>query len=254
MRVALRLYGETFHPHAISSFIDDLGRTGRMLGAVHEMDMAMAKARHAHETSAQPGSSLLHGWQEQRDRAWRKLLAWLNDDDYGAFKAVFAAFCATPGLGTKGREEAWGSSTQPRQLRHVAPALLMDDYVAIRSYEQVLPAAGTAHLETWHGLRVDSRRLLYHLEFLRHLLGNDGEQLIAGLNALQKLLDDLNDAVDSQHMLADALSRRKSKPAAAYLSAQVELGRQLAAQAPPLLFALVSPEMRQCLGRALAQL
>ena len=119
---------------------------------------------------------------------------------------------------------------------------------------QVLPDTGAVHFEILHALRIDCKYLRYNLEFVRHLLGDDSDRLLAPLRALQDVLGDLNDAVVSQHMLADALSRRKSKSTTAYLSSQVELGHELAAQAPPLLFAFVGPAMRQCLGRALAQL
>ena len=93
--------------------------------------------------------NLIRRTDGKRQRDKMSNVAWLKYDDSGAFKVVFAAFCATPGLGTKGGKEAWGSWTKPWvELRHVAPALLMDDFVAIRSYEQASPAVGTAHLET----------------------------------------------------------------------------------------------------------
>ena len=68
MRVALRLYGAYFQPDAIHGFVDDLGRTGRLLGAVRDMDVALAKARHAHKATGQPGKSLLQAWQQSATR------------------------------------------------------------------------------------------------------------------------------------------------------------------------------------------
>ena len=254
MRVALRLYGAYFQPDAILGFVDDLGRTGRLLGAVRDMDVALAKARHAHKATGQPGKSLLQAWQQQRDKACSQLLDWLDHDDYAAFTAGFAAFCAKPGRGVKVHEQALSLSPEPLQVRYVAPTVLMQGFAAIRSYEQLLPATGAVHFEPLHALRIDCKYLRYNLEFLRHLLGADGEQLIAPLITLQDVLGDLNDAVVSQQLLKHALSRHKSAPTAAYLEAQLELSRQLAAQAPPLLHAFIAPAMRQCLGRAIARL
>ena len=254
MRVALRLYGAYFQHDAIHGFVDDLGRTGRLLGAVRDMDVALAKARHAHKATGQPGKSLLQAWQQQRDKACSQLLDWLDHDDYAAFTAGFAAFCATPGRGVKVNEQALSLSPEPLQVRYVAPTVLMQGFAAIRSYEQVLPDTGAVHFEILHALRIDCKYLRYNLEFLRHLVGEEGEQLIAPLIALQDVLGELNDTVVSQQLLEHARSRHKSAPTAAYLEAQLELSRQLAAQAPPLLHALIGPAMRQCLGRAIARL
>ena len=64
-----------------------------------------------------------------------------------------------------------------------------------------MPATGAVHFETLHALRIDCKYLRYNLEFLRHLLGAEGEQLIAPLIALQDVLGELNDAVVSQQLL-----------------------------------------------------
>jgi CHAD domain-containing protein len=90
----------------------------------------------------------------------------------------------------------------PYQVRHVAPRLIYTRYETVRAYEPIL---ADAQIETLHALRIDCKYLRYTLEFLREVLGPEGEAVITEVKAMQDHLGDLNDAEVAIGLLSEFL-------------------------------------------------
>ena len=88
----------------------------------------------------------------------------------------------------------------PYQTRHLLPALVYQQVAAVRAFDELLP---TAPLATWHGLRIQLKRLRYLLEFFEPLLAASATELLKQLKEMLELLGVLNDARVGLALLAD---------------------------------------------------
>jgi CHAD domain-containing protein/phosphoglycolate phosphatase-like HAD superfamily hydrolase len=254
-RASAELFAAWFERPVVKPMLKALRTTGRRLGAVRDLDVALLKLRTyqtALPAAQSPGlDGLVAHWEDLRRAAYGGLLEWLDTDAYRTFIADFAAFCATPGLGAVVEP---AGAVHPTQVRHVMPAAVLDRFGAVRAYEAVLdPAADAAPSETTlHTLRIECKRLRYALEAVRHLLGEDGEDVIGQLKALQDHLGDLHDAVVARDALARAREDGVVGPMVeAYREHQVETAARLTAEFPPVFEAFVARRNRKRLLRAL---
>lgn len=252
-RAALKLYGKFFKPKAIRALRKALRATARQLGQVRDLDVALAKAKRKGDSQGRrkkAQAQLLAEWQAQRALAYDTLLSWLDSRAYSTFVADFYDFCTTPGLGAKARHTGVGEAPPPTQVRHVMPSLLMARFEQVRTYEGLVRAGEIVDYATVHALRIDCKYLRYSLEFVRHLLGAEGEILIGRLKTLQDLLGDLNDAVVAKEMMAHHADQLGS----AVLARQQAVIDELSKAVPAALADFVTLENRQRVGAALAQL
>jgi len=88
----------------------------------------------------------------------------------------------------------------PYQTRHLLPVLVYQQLAAVRAFDERLP---TAPLATWHGLRIQLKRLRYLLEFFEPLLAASATELLQQLKEMLELLGALNDARVGLALLAD---------------------------------------------------
>jgi CHAD domain-containing protein len=209
-RAAGRLYGSYFAPknRRVRRFMDQLRTTGRRLGAVRDLDVALARLQET-KVAAEAGhrhgiDELARHWREQRDDAHARLLKWLDSEEYAAFIADFDDFVRTPGEAVAPFRPVPGEAPPPFQLRHTIPSMVLSSYEGIRAFEVLFEAEEPIPVETLHALRIECKYLRYHLEFNQRLLGSQGADLIATLKALQEDLGRLNDASVALEMLADA--------------------------------------------------
>jgi CHAD domain-containing protein len=106
-----------------------------------------------------------------------------------------------------------------------------------------------------HALRIDCKRLRYSLEFVRHLLGNDGRTLIKQLRRLQDHLGDLNDAVVARdRLITGAPELREESGVRRYRERQEEIVARLIERFPTVWETFIARENRAVLMRALATL
>jgi CHAD domain-containing protein len=203
MRAAMRVFGDFFEPEAITSFNKGIRRVTRALGPVRDLDVFEEKAGHylgrLPEAAKNGLDPLLETWRKERKGAREKMIAFLESDRYKKFKREFGEFLQIEGAGARPIPR---DRPVPYQVRHVAPRLIYTRYETVRAYETILH---DAQIEMLHALRIDCKYLRYTLEFLREVLGPEGEAVIKEVKVMQDHLGDLNDADVAIHLLNEFL-------------------------------------------------
>lgn len=262
-RVAGTLYGGYFDPRSrkVKRFMRRLGATGRLLGSVRDLDVALHKlgAYAGAEGAAGEGTqALTEAWTRKRQQAHAKLLEWLDSREYQRFVTAFLRFCATPGASVARFCPTRGEPPTPHQVRHVLPSLILARYEAIRAFEvlfeQARATGAEIPIETLHALRIECKYMRYHLEFNAELLGRDAAGLIERLKGLQEHLGDLNDASVSSALLAHTPMAEEGDGAAEYAALQVTTQEALRRSLPADLDAFLAEETRRTLSLALARI
>jgi len=100
-RAAFRIVQPYFRRKAIRAFQDELRTAAGYLGAVRDLDVLM-EAVEEHRSSLSPAAAeglepLLDEWRAKRDSARAELVAYLDGDDYQAFKESYGAFLSSAG-------------------------------------------------------------------------------------------------------------------------------------------------------------
>jgi len=269
-RAAGRLYAAYFEAESrrVPRFLRRLRTTGRLLGAVRDLDVALARLARVVGTRPEQEQGELDAlaahWRTARERAHRTLLAWLDSRKYRRFVRDLSRFTRTPGAAVRHFKPVPGEAPPPHQLRHTIPGMILSRYERIRAFETLFEDDAPVPVETLHALRIECKYLRYHLEFNARLLGNEGAELIADLKALQEHLGDLNDAFVSAQMLADVPTppagdnpEGNAAPSGAlhaYLAHQQVAIESLRARVPYDLQRCLSHETRRKLALALAHI
>jgi triphosphatase len=192
-RAALRIVAPYFRRKAIRAFRDELRIAAGYLGAVRDLDVLIEAAEKHQSSLSSPAADglepLLDEWRGKRDAAREDLLAYLDGDDYQAFKESYRAFLSSTGEGLK--DAAPDDAPEPYLVRHILPAEMWDHYGRVRAYETVL---AWASIEAIHALRIECKRLRYLLEFFSEALGRGAAEAIEALVALQDHTGELHDA------------------------------------------------------------
>jgi len=216
VRAAARIYRSYFELKAVRHYLKRLRKTAQLLGAVRDMDVAIAKlvdyqgkARGKRRRELQ---TTMDGWLAKRTHAHQALVEWLDSEQYTEFVVDVLQFCRTPGAGLVDLKPVAGKDVTPFEVRHVAPTMLLANFERVRAYEVWFEQPEEVPVETLHRLRIECKYLRYNLEFVENLLGAEGAALIERLRHLQDDLGELNDAVVSQQLLSEA---ENGKPALA---------------------------------------
>ncbi len=255
-RAAVSLFAAYFKPGAIRSHVKALRHTGRLLGAVRDRDVALLNlGKYAGNQSPKERKGLqaiARTWKIEHKTARKSLLAWLDSPAYQGFLADFDAFCRTPGAGVK--DVTWQANQPlvPAQVRHILPAVMTQQYAAMRSYEVLFEEMESVPEEALHALRIEGKRLRYCLEFTKHLLGEPGAALIANLRDIQDHLGDLNDAAVSRGQLQ--AMQEQGEAVAAYIVEQQGIVDTLRSQFPEHFWRFVGSANRSALAEAVARL
>jgi CHAD domain-containing protein len=149
-------------------------------------------------------------------------------------------------------------------LRYLVPGLIYERYEAVHAYEMLLEKATP---DTLHQLRITFKQLRYAVEFFSEILGEEGEQVIKGVKALQDHLGELNDAEVASHSLRDLLAewdqnqahlplaeRQSPTQLAAYLEAKLEERQRLMETFPQAWARFNQPDLRRNLALAISVL
>lgn len=229
MRAAFEVFGDAFTPKAIKTHLKGLKATGRGLGRVRDLDVFMEKAGHYLDTlppEQQPGlEPLLDSWMQERETARTRMVAYLDGEDYAAFKDSFLKFVTTAGEGV---QESPAGGFTPQRAGDIAPILIYGRLAAVRAFNTILE---TAALEQFHALRIEFKKLRYTVEYFREVLGAESKAVINDLKVIQDHLGDLNDADVATQILRDFLAewdglqdrlpvagRQSPEPVLAYLT------------------------------------
>jgi triphosphatase len=252
IRTALLLFGDFLRRKRTRAFQAVLRTTGKRLGAVRDLDVALKKlAKRADSADSADLRALADAWRVERKQAFAALIEWLDSDEYRDFLVAFGRFCATAGQGARRFHKDKRRSPTPQQVRHVLPTIIVQGFARVRAFETHIAARGTLSVKQLHQLRIVCKQLRYSLEFAQPLLGRSGERLIGALKTLQEQLGALNDAVVSQRLVADLTEQAEAVQE--YGTAQQVQIEQVRGEAIGTFVDFVGPRTRRLLGAALAQ-
>ncbi len=207
MRAALRVFSGYIDSRAYKPFARILRRTGRVLGAVRDLDVAREKTQHYIDTLPPERhgelDSFLAAREVEHNSRREEMIAFLDSDEYNRFKDDFMHFLETPDAGSL-PDVSQGNEPLPERVRHVLPIPLFDGYAHIRAFDDIVTAPDVP-LSRLHQLRIASKGLRYTLEFFQEVLAPDAGDLIEECKRLQDHLGNLQDAVVSSGALRDFL-------------------------------------------------
>ncbi|MEN6478772.1 MAG: CHAD domain-containing protein [Anaerolineales bacterium] len=228
MRSALRLFGPYLRGPDVARVNERLRRTGLVLGAVRDLDVAIARAEAfaAADATSPDLTPLLARWRRERDRARGAMLRYLNGREYARLQHAMGSL-----LTSLEQDESWAEGNQA--VGYLAPRLVFIDEAIVEAYDTVLP---DAPVQLLHALRIDCKRLRYGLEFFREVLPAEIEALIPTVVQLQDHLGDLHDQYVTVEMIRELVQGREGAPeyagALVYREACVARQRALAESFP----------------------
>ncbi|MCQ1536008.1 CHAD domain-containing protein [Methanosarcina sp. KYL-1] len=217
MRAASGVFEDYLDSGQLEPHLKGLKRTLGALGGVRDLDVFREKAENYLKTLP-PGNEheldpLFAVLVEEREKARKNMLAYLNGEKYGCFKREFSEFLAVP--------EAWALPTTnekhdalPHRVKDVLPSILYARFADIGAYAEWVEGPYVS-VERLHRLRIAAKGLRYTFEFFEDVLGKDAKTMIKEFKALQDHLGDLHDAVVAIDLLGSYLSTGAWGPAEA---------------------------------------
>ena len=206
MRMALRVFDDYLEPDVMRPVLKGLRRTGRLLGAVRDLDVFGEKTQHYLDglPAARRGEldGLLDGCRGERERQRERMAAYLDGDRYRAFVERFSELLEAPVELLASRPPA---DPRPQRVAQVLPGVLYKDMADVWSFEGRLGGLETP-LPEFHALRKACKGLRYTLEFFEDVLGPDARSLIKKVKGMQDHLGDLQDAVVTSGVLRDYIT------------------------------------------------
>ena len=216
MRAALRVFGPYLDPAAMHPAERGLRRTGRMLGAVRDLDVFHEKTMHYLDSLPEERRDdldpLLAVWRERREHARAEMIDYLDGGRYPRFVEAFSALLDDPGRASLAFVSDEGED-RPHRVAHVLPAVLYDRVAAVWAYDDVITGHDTP-LVRFHRLRIAGKGLRYTFEFFEEVLGAEAKPLIGATKDMQDHLGDLQDAVVTCTVLRNFLTWGSWEPPA----------------------------------------
>jgi CHAD domain-containing protein len=200
MRSAFRIFEDYYKSKPVRPFIAQLRELARTLGAVRDLDVLIDDfSRYQGQLpEAEAQEALVHVVEKldaKRQKARRKLIAYLDSKSYRGFIKAYSTFLTSPGKSIKGNDEP---TPTPYQVRHVLPVMVYDHLASVRAYDTVLE---DADVNTLHALRIEFKRLRYSIEFFAPVMGNSIEKFVEEMKQIQDYLGRLNDVSVAQSRL-----------------------------------------------------
>ncbi len=212
MRSALGLFGSYLPIAEATRANERLRRLASVLGAVRDLDVAIANAeRYASgfpEAERPDLTPLLSHWARMRDQARRTMERYLQGREYARLQQSMGAL-----LTRLESEPSWAEGNAA--IGALAPRLLYVYDAVVEAYDEVLR---DAPVQLLHALRIDCKRLRYGLEFFREVLPAEIEALIPDVVRLQDHLGDLHDQFVAVEMITATLAQAHNPNAAGVLA------------------------------------
>jgi CHAD domain-containing protein len=271
MRAAIPVFQDHLDMDQMGPFVKGMRRTGRVLGAVRDLDVFFEKTSHYLDTLPEERrpelDPLLEVWRAQRTRARETMLRYLDSERYARFVRQFGDLLATPAGSPPSSSQQ--SEPAPYRLRHVVPTALYRRFAEVSAYDEWM-AEPEVPLARYHQLRIASKGLRYTLEYFREILGREASKLVDAVKGLQDLLGDINDSVVACTLLRDYLtwgtwgqpsgragqsaSMIVSPGAAAYLAYRQSELQALIHKFPDVWRRICGPDFRRGMADAVAKL
>jgi CHAD domain-containing protein len=206
MRMALRVFADYLDPEVLRPVLKGLRRTGRVLGAVRDLDVFNEKTQvyldGLPEERAGDLDGLLGAWKDEREKQRAHLVTYLDGKRYRKFVQRTTELLDGP-------VEALALQNivtpRPQRVAQVLPGVLYKDMAVVWAFEGQLGGLETP-LPRFHLLRKACKGLRYTLEFFEDVLGPGARPLIKRVKGLQDHLGDLQDAVVTSGVLRDYLT------------------------------------------------
>ena len=206
MRMALRVFDDYLDRAELRPALKGLRRTGRVLGAVRDLDVFQEKTQHYLDAlppeRAGDLDGLLAACRAERDKQREHLVAYLDGERYRRFVEGLRELLDGPlsrvAAGPHG-------DPRPQRVSQVLPGVLYRDMGVVWAFEGRLGGLETP-LPGFHALRKGCKGLRYTLEFFEDVLGPGARPLIKKVKNLQDHLGDLQDAVVTCGILRDFLT------------------------------------------------
>lgn len=200
MNSAFRLFKKYLPKKRVRKLLPPLEQLRDVLGAARNLDVLSANLqRYRNETGTPQDAeleTLSEYWRSDRLGQQNWLVQLLDSPDYADWCARMEAFC-----------EDKASDSSPR-VAEVLPAMLWQQYGAVRAYELQIEHAS---LQELHALRIALKHLRYSLEFFREAFEASPAEtdktaaLIKPIIVLQDQLGLMQDAVVAGRSLTDFL-------------------------------------------------
>lgn len=204
-RTAFKLFKPFFAPHLLAPCRHCLKELMGELGRARDTAVFLAGLATAIDETAPRDRDGLQAvaayWQEEKraaDVQVRRMMA----DPFRACIAAFTTFVAT------GIPAAAIAAGQIPAIQTLAPGLIEERLIAVRTYEGALDGCSLARL---HQLRIQFKELRYTLDFFRHLLRPPIDDLLLWLDEMQDCLGAINDG----RIALEMLDEMKASPGSA---------------------------------------
>jgi CHAD domain-containing protein/transposase len=208
MRAALRVFGAYLDGDVMRPVDRGLRRTGRVLGAVRDLDVFHEKTMvYLDSLPADRRGDLdplLAVWQVRREHARAEMIEYFDSGRYPRFVQTFTALLDDPQRAALSFIDDDGEA-RPHRVAHVLPAVLYDRVAGVWAYDDVITGHDTP-LVRFHRLRIAGKAMRYTFEFFEEVLGADAKPLISATKGMQDHLGDLQDAVVTCNILRNFLA------------------------------------------------
>jgi CHAD domain-containing protein len=206
MRMALRVFADYLDPEVLRPVLRGLRRTGRVLGAVRDLDVFNEKTQvyldGLPDERIGDLDGLLDAWKDERDKQRAHLVTYLDGKRYRRFVERTTELLEGPVEALAPQNIV---TPRPQRVAQVLPGVLYKDMAVVWAFEGQLGGLETP-LPRFHLLRKACKGLRYTLEFFEDVLGPGARALIKRVKGLQDHLGDLQDAVVTSGVLRDYIT------------------------------------------------
>ncbi len=207
MRAASKVFETYLDSRQLSPHMKGLRLTLGALGDVRDLDVFREKAEEyletlpeGHEQDLDPLFAVLG---EEREKARKTMLAYLDSEKYARFKRDFSELLEVPGAGTLPTSNKKHDAL-PHRVKDVLPSVIYARFADIAAYSEWVEGPYVS-VERLHRLRIAAKGLRYTFEFFEDVLGDNTKSMIKEFKGLQDHLGDLHDAVVAIDLLSSYL-------------------------------------------------
>jgi len=197
VREALKLFAGVLPQRRVEVLRRDLGRIGRALGRVRDLDVYRERFHELAATLDVKYAVVLTRIEvilrDKRDRARRAMLRALDSRRYAAFVGRFGRFLDA------GPPKSAGAGPARKRTAVVAP--LMIEKRLKKALREGRRADANSSALALHALRKHLKQLRYACEFFADMYGPEARRFAATVRGLQDILGAHQDAVVAQDML-----------------------------------------------------
>lgn len=206
-RSALRLLRPYYKSKISDAFSADLRRIMIALGGVRDLDVLIHDLSQFQTSLSSEGHAtirtVIEALDQRRVAARKDLNKVLDSKSYRRFQKEYTQFVTTSGAGVRSHDD---QAVTPYQVRHVLPLLIYKHLADVRAYETVLENADAA---TLHALRIEFKRLRYTISLFADVLGDEIDDFVKELVAIQDHLGRINDISVAQERLHSLMNDLK---------------------------------------------